>query len=430
MLSTREVAGLIWLGLLLAATLGYGPTRRLVPPLLRGFARPQLLVVFGLYLAWIGGGVYLGHLAGAWNPSMLCPTIVWTLLVGMPLIFGMTNAATDPRWLVHQLRTLFSVTILLEFIVNVQTFQLAVEFALQGVLGFLALLSSVASLRPDHRMVAKAINWLMGIMGLVLLCVGIVYFASRWEKTDWCQTTLGLLMPLWLGTWAAVFVTVLGLYSNLEQISQLMSLQNPSWIARFLRILPLALRTGLSQNTIRKCRGFWCNKLANSSGFREASQIVGEFLQDRADNDAMEAEAAQKLMDNAGLQGTDKEGAQLDQREFKQTWDALEKILLWFHGWYGKNAAGYDLAKIQQIMLLHQFKDLPANHGITVHVSPSGKSCYAMRKTITGRVLAAGLHDHDFRHWHWDGDLEPSGYPGKGGDWGTDWTAQEFNPNR
>lgn len=430
MLSTREVAGLIWIGLLLLAILGYGPTRRSVPAILRCFARPPILVVIGVYLAWIGGSAYLAHTAGAWNPSMLGPTIMWALLVGMPLIFGMTKAAKDPRWLLHQLRALISVTILLEFMVNFRIFNLAVEFALQGILGFLVLFASVASIRPEHQVVANVTNWLLGIMGLVLFGVGIVCLASRWPDADWHQTILDFLMPVWLGVCAASFVAALGLYTNLEQIFRLMSLENQSWPGRFWRILPLALRVGLRPRTIRKCHGYWYNRLANTAGIGETTQIVGEFIQYQADNDALEAAEAHKLLNNSGLKGTDESGAQLDQREFKETWHALETIMLWFHGWYGKRTAGYDLAKIQQIMALYDFKDLPEDDGITAHVSPDGESCYAMRRSVSGRLLSVGLHGHEFRHWHWDGDHKPSGYPGQGGDWGMDWAVQAFNPNR
>lgn len=430
MLSTREIAGLIWLGLLLLLALGYGPTRKSMPAILRSFAKRSILALFVLYLVWIGGGVYLAHLAGTWNPFMVGPTMLWSLLVGIPFIFDMTKAATEPRWLLNRLRALISVTILLEFMINARTFHLAVEFALQGILGFLVLLASVASIRPEHEVASKAINSLIGIMGLVLVSLGIVYLVAGWNQADWHQTTLALLMPVWLGAWAAVFVAALGLYTNLERIFRLMSLENPSWTARFWRILPLALRAGLRPRIIRKCHGYWYNKLANAAGIGEARQIAGKFLQYQANKDAMEAAAAQKLLDGEGLKGTDENGAQLDQREFKETWDSLETVMLWFHGWYGKNASGYDLLKIQQIMAFHHFKDLPEDHGISNHVSPDGESCYAMRRTVTGRVLAVGLHGHEFREWHWDGDHEPSGYPGQGGDWGTDWASQAFNPNR
>ena len=158
--------------------------------------------------------------------------------------------------------------------------------------------------------------------------------------------------------------------------------------------------------------------------------VVSEFLQDRADEEASTAAAARKLADNAGLQGTDEDGAQLDQREFKETWHALETVMSWFHGWYGKNARGYDLAKVEQIMGIHEFKELPEPHDIAICVSDDGRSCFAMRRTITGRILAVGLHGHEFRYWHWDGDHEPSGFPGQGGDWGTDWADHALNPNR
>ena len=429
-MSTREIAGLIWLGLLLLFALSYGPTRRSVPPVLRSCTQPMILSILGAYLAWIGGGAYLAYLAGAWNPSMLGLTIVWALLAGIPLIFSMAKAAKDPRWLLHQLRALISVTVLLGFIVNVRTFHLVIELMLQGILGFLVVLVAVASIRPEHRVVERAVNWLLGIIGLLLVGSGIIYLVSARAYIDWHQITLDLLLPVWLGAWAAAFVAVLGLYSNLEGIFRLMSLENPSWVGRFWRILPLALRAGFRPRTIRNLHGYWYNKIANASGLWEARQVIGEFLQYRAATDEMQTAATQKLIDNANLKGVDEEGAQLDQREFKETWDALETIMLWFHGWYGKNGEGYDLTKVKQIMEFNDFKDLPEDHGIMTHVSSDGESCYAMRKTASGRILAVGMHGHNFRHWYWDGDHQPNGYPGKGGDWGSDWFARTFNPNR
>ncbi|WP_141246985.1 hypothetical protein [Halomonas salipaludis] len=361
---------------------------------------------------------------------MLGPTVVWTLLIGIPLIFGITKAATDPRWLLHQLRALISVTVLLGFMVNVRTFHLVVEFLLQGLIGFLVVLAAVASIRPEHRVVERAFNSLLGIIGLLLVSFGTIYLVSGWTYIDWHQLTRDLLMPFWLGTWGSVFVAVLGVYSNLEKIFRHMARENPSWIDRFCRILPLALRAGHNPRTIRNCHGYWYNKIVNAFSLREARQVVKEFLQFCADREAAKSEAAQKLIDNAGLKGVDEEGAQLDQREFKETWNALETIMLWFHGWYGKNAKGYDLAKIKRIMELHDFKGLPEDHGITTHVSQDGESCYSMRKTVSGRILAVGMHGHNFRRWYWDGNHEPTGYPGKGGDWGTDWFTLAFNPNR
>lgn len=426
-ITTREIAGLLWLGILLLAVLACSQTRKSLPSILLSLAKPVFLVLFSLYFVWITLGVYVGHTAGVWNPIMLGPTVIWTFLVGVPLIFSMENAAKDRRWLFHQLRAILSITVLLEFMVNAWTLPIAVEFILLGILGFLVLLASIDSHQPEHHFVTKHINLLLSIIVLVLASVGITHLISEQE---WHQTMLSFIMPLWLGAWAALFVALLGLYSNIERIFRLMSLENPRKLSRLLRILPLALRVGWRPKTINKFHGYWCNKIANSSGIREANQVVAEFLEYRANEDSIVAAEAQKLVDNSGLQGTDDEGAQLDQREFKETWDALETIMLWFHGWYSKNAPGYDLAKIQQINSLHKFNDLPEPHGITTHVSKDFESCYAMRRTITGRVLAVGLNGHDFRHWHWDGDHEPNSYPGKGGDWGTDCASQALNPNR
>jgi hypothetical protein len=209
-----------------------------------------------------------------------------------------------------------------------------------------------------------------------------------------------------------------------------MRLDSKSRLDRFWRVILLITYAGIGPSKTRQFDGYWSRKLAKSSGFHGACRVVGEYRDQQAAKNAEEATVAKKLVRNAGLRGTDEDGAQLDQREFKQTWKSLEKTVLWFHGWYGRNTSGYDLAKIQQIMAVNNFDGLPEDHGISVYVSPDGNSCFAARKTISGHVLAVGLHDHKFQQWYWDGMRMPIGFPGEGGDWGHDWLTREPNPNR
>lgn len=414
---------------LLVVAILHRPTRLFFPRIVQAFAQPAILTVFTLFFVWLAAGIYLAHLGGAWAMDLLSETILWAIVAGVPLLFNLDNASKDGRWILHQWRGLLSATVLFGFLVNAQTFGLALEILLQGLLGFLVILGNYAQFHPEHRLVAQTVNGVLSLTAIGLAIAGTVYLASEWQSIDWIQTARSVAMPIWLGAWAALMIAALGIYSNVERIFRLMGLKDPRRSTRLWRILPLAVRVGWDHGRIRRCGGYWYNNMATATGIRGANAVVTEFLQRIGQEDAWENAAVKKLEDNAGATGVDENGAQLDQREFKATWDALDTVLGWFHGWYGKNVSGYDLAKVAEIGQFHEFKELPAGHGINIAVSPDRQSCFAARRTVSGHVLAVGMCNNEYAHWRWDGEGFPQGFPGQGGDWGTEWRTRAINPN-
>jgi hypothetical protein len=123
-----------------------------------------------------------------------------------------------------------------------------------------------------------------------------------------------------------------------------------------------------------------------------------------------------RLREYTGVQGTEEEGRQLDQREFDVTRQALQWLATVQMGCY-HNSARYkrealDLADPSRL-------GLPADHGIHMVVRDDGQAWYAWRRTPSGWCLGIGAAGPPPDQWLGDGPQPPDGFPGYDAWWGS-----------
>ena len=100
MLTTREMATLIWLVPIVAIVMVRMPAIRDQARQLVGiFLQPILLVPMAVFAAWMAAVVWFASQIGAWGMSLLKDTLYW-VVPGFILMFGATKAATEPGFFV------------------------------------------------------------------------------------------------------------------------------------------------------------------------------------------------------------------------------------------------------------------------------------------------------------------------------------------
>lgn len=85
----------------------------------------------------------------------------------------------------------------------------------------------------------------------------------------------------------------------------------------------------------------------------------------------------------------------IDQREFRETRDALQWLATCQMGWYQREEDG---GRYRDDMLAIQNNDftrygLLLDHGITLRVSKDGQAWFAIRRTVAGWVFAIGASE-------------------------------------
>jgi len=162
---------------------------------------------------------------------------------------------------------------------------------------------------------------------------------------------------------------------------------------------------------LRLLTGPGIQRIARTNTFRNSWRELGALEDGLRQRIADEAAAKQRLIDNIGVVGTDESGRQLDQREFRETRDALRFLATCHMGHYQNRGQRYR-ADLLPIVESHFVRDgLPEDHGVETHVSRDGQRWYATRQVVTGWWFAIGADGPPPDEWLYDGPEPPEGFP-------------------
>jgi hypothetical protein len=64
---------------------------------------PVIALPIVAFAAWVGGIVAAGSAIRFWNPDLAKDTVIWFIVAGLPLLFGI-NDATAPKYFRHKVR--------------------------------------------------------------------------------------------------------------------------------------------------------------------------------------------------------------------------------------------------------------------------------------------------------------------------------------
>lgn len=186
----------------------------------------------------------------------------------------------------------------------------------------------------------------------------------------------------------------------------------------------LLVGLGVSARNVNQFRMYEATQLAEAATWGEARAVVAKHRAGIREEDEAARQVSRRLLEMAGVDGTDDEGRQLDRREFAET----KAELLWLataqDGWYANPEKRY---REDLLSVLEPFRRLPEDHGITLHVAEDGQSWWAWRRTITGWCFAIGSEGPPPDQWLHDGPEPPTTFPGRDPAWGERWGLDAVN---
>jgi hypothetical protein len=138
---------------------------------LRAFAKPKLLLLFGSAALYCAAITFLAKEAGLWHTTALKETAYWFLASGVVLVGNATQAdPDDPDYYRDLLRKAVRYTILVEFLVNLYVFPLGVELVLVPILFmFFAMQLVVTHDRGNAEKALPIIDGVLVVVGVLLL---------------------------------------------------------------------------------------------------------------------------------------------------------------------------------------------------------------------------------------------------------------------
>jgi len=283
-LTNRELATLILLGVALVVLFVVPGLRRSVGPsmlgVLRAFFVPRILAVFLAMFAWIAGCLALGWLVGGWDWDLLKDAIVITVTLAIPMLFRVIGAKSGGVIARDLVREALGIAALLEFYLNVEPFPLWAELLIQPFATLLVALNAVAATKDEWRAVRRLTGGMLTVVGLAAIAwttVSIVHDASR---LDWLELLRSFLLTLWLPALLLPFLYLVSFFATVEVV-----IVRVAWLRNQTRRLPfrvgLAILLGFRfRVSLAAAFSGRYNGIARAATYREARDYLRHFRED------------------------------------------------------------------------------------------------------------------------------------------------------
>jgi len=222
--NNREKAIAIWLVVGLIVMLFQRSIRHPFQEVLRCFFRWKMLIIVLPMLLWVGLEVFGLYGVGFWDASLLKDTILWTLGVAFVLLVNSGTPTQDEHYFRKVLLDNVKMVALLEFIVNLYTFNFWVEIILVPVLFLVGGISAVAASDKKYLAAKKLVDFVITVFGLYLLGFTIVSIVHDVRGFASMENLRSFLLPIFLSLGYLPFLYAFILYASYETLSVRLSI--------------------------------------------------------------------------------------------------------------------------------------------------------------------------------------------------------------
>jgi hypothetical protein len=214
--STRELAFIIWIVIaLILINLNKG-IRTSFFQVVHIFFSKRILIPFILLLIYISIAILIVQEVGLWDISLLKDSIFWIFTVAFAM-YVRSNKIKNSAYFKALLLESFAWIIILEFIINFYTFNLAVELIIIPLFAFIGVLQGYAEIKRERK-VEKLISNAISIFGLVLLCYIVTKTIQEFNLLFTVGNLKSFLLPLYLTLFVIPFFYVLSLFIIYEML--------------------------------------------------------------------------------------------------------------------------------------------------------------------------------------------------------------------
>lgn len=221
--NNRELALGLWITIVAVLLLVSDGTREATIRVIRAATHKKLLTALVCMSLYVVAVVYFLFEIGFWQTYLIKDTIIWFIFSGVVGAFAAIGKAKNIDFFVSTIRDSVSLVLLVEFITNLYSFSLLIEFILIPLVTLIVICSTLMDLspefqNPESQPVKRLFTFLNISIGLTVLShsVGLIFINLRIE--DSVQSLKSLLLAPILSVMFLGFTYIFVLWSSYEQI--------------------------------------------------------------------------------------------------------------------------------------------------------------------------------------------------------------------
>ncbi len=217
-LTTREIASLIWIIVIIIFCLSAPRIRKSLLQVIKTLLQRPFIIVFSLMMLYIGIQILFFSVFGVWEDSLVKEIVIWTLGFAVGSIVNINKVKQDDKFFINLLKESLKLTIFIEFFINFYTFPLIIELIFLPVVTFLFMMVAISETDKKYSDVKKLINALIAIIGFAVLTFATYQFIGDYEGILSWSNFLSFSLPIYLSITFIPFLYILALFIIYEEI--------------------------------------------------------------------------------------------------------------------------------------------------------------------------------------------------------------------
>ncbi len=224
--STREIVLGIYFALIAIWVFFHKKIRSSVVDVLKVACCHQLVIPFVFMIGYATLIVYALKFLPFWKWIYLKDITMWVIFVGVPICYKAVNTE-DKYYFKNMIADNFRFSVLVEFISGTFTFSFVTELILQPVLAFLLILQVVAERDDEHKPAKKLIDFLLTVIGLVILYFTIKKAITDYSHLEMIDTTVSFVAPILFSLLYLPVAYLFAVYSKYQVLFIRMGFKTP-----------------------------------------------------------------------------------------------------------------------------------------------------------------------------------------------------------
>lgn len=215
--STRELSLLIWLAVLIIALTFGKESKKSMLGFISAFFATKIVLVFGLFIIYVGLIVFLLKSFSFWDVTLLKDTIFWFFSFAIVTFFSINNAK-DIGFFKSILLESFKWTIFIEFLVTFYTFSLTTELILFPIIIILAMTQAFSQTNKMNEQVTKLITNILNIIGKTYFLYALYKTLLDYKNIFTLHNLNSLVLPIFLTALILPFYYLLAVIMQYEEL--------------------------------------------------------------------------------------------------------------------------------------------------------------------------------------------------------------------
>lgn len=134
------------------------------------------------------------------------------------MLVNVNQVATDENYFRKTVVDNVKAILILEFVVNLYSFNLAVELVVVPIVSFIVMMNTYAGLKPEYKQVKVFLDYALGLFGIVLIAFTIREISTDFQNFATLKNMRDFLLPIVFTIAFLPFTYLMALFVQYESI--------------------------------------------------------------------------------------------------------------------------------------------------------------------------------------------------------------------